>query len=71
LIDNIDNNGNTGIDYMEFMASTIDLNKVLTEDKMSALFSCFDVEHTGQITADSIKAAFTKFGREIDDKECN
>jgi Ca2+-binding EF-hand superfamily protein len=47
MIDNIDNNGNTGIDYMEFMASTIDLTKVLTEEKMLALFSCFDVEHTG------------------------
>lgn len=71
LIDNIDNNGNIGIDYMEFMASTIDVKKVLTEDKMSALFSCFDVQHTGQITADSIKVALTKFGREIEDLEAN
>ena len=69
LIDNIDNNDNTSIDYTEFMASTIDLNKVLTEDKLQALFSCFDVDHTGHITAQSLKSAFTKFGRVIADQD--
>ena len=34
LIDNIDNDDNTSINYTEFIASTIDLGKVLTEDKI-------------------------------------
>jgi Ca2+-binding EF-hand superfamily protein len=69
LIDNIDNDDNTSINYTEFIASTIDLGKVLTEDKIRALFNCFDVEHKGQITAEGIKVAFTKFGREVSDED--
>lgn len=69
LIDNIDNNDNTQIDYTEFIASTIDLGKVLTVEKIQALFNCFDVDHQGQINACSIKSAFTKFGRNIADED--
>jgi len=69
LIDNIDNNDNRMIDYTEFITSCIDIEKVLTEEKLNAIFDCFDVDHTGIITFDTIKRAFTKFGREIPDKE--
>jgi Ca2+-binding EF-hand superfamily protein len=47
LIENIDNNDNSQIDYTEFITSCIDINKVLTDDKMNAIFDCFDVDHTG------------------------
>lgn len=47
LIDNIDNNDNTQIDYTEFIASTMDVKKILTEEKIHAIFDCFDVDHTG------------------------
>jgi Ca2+-binding EF-hand superfamily protein len=36
---------------------------------MNAIFDCFDVDHTGQITFVAIKKAFTKFGRDIPDAE--
>ncbi len=63
LIDSIDNNLNTKIDYTEFLASTINLDKALTQQKIHALFNCFDVDHKGQISGQNIKTAFTKFGR--------
>lgn len=47
LIENIDNNDNSQIDYTEFITSCIDIDKVLTKEKLSAIFDCFDVEHTG------------------------
>ena len=34
-----------------------------------ALFKTFDIDNTGRITASNLKQAFTKFGRNITDKE--
>ena len=36
---------------------------------MKAIWDCFDVDHSGRINFESIKKAFTKWGREIPDKE--
>ena len=36
---------------------------------MDALFTTFDVDHSGKITAANIKAAFSKFGRTVTDEE--
>lgn len=47
LMNRIDNNENTQIDYTEFIVATIDLEKFLTDNKLHALFNCFDVNHTG------------------------
>ena len=44
LIDNIDNNDNRLIDYTEFITSCIDIDKVLTDEKLNAIFDCFDVD---------------------------
>jgi Ca2+-binding EF-hand superfamily protein len=49
--------------------STIDLDKFLTEDKINAIFNCFDIDHSGSLNFQSIKNAFTKFGKEISDDE--
>ena len=69
LIDNIDNNENRLIDYTEFIASTVDINKICTDEKLSAIFDCFDVDHTGILTFETIKKAFTKFGKDIPDRD--
>jgi len=39
----------------------------MTEEKLESLFSTFDVDGCGKITAENIKDAFTKFGREVSD----
>lgn len=49
LFENLDNNENRKIDYTEFIMSTIDLDKFLTDDKINAIFNCFDINHTGSL----------------------
>ena len=41
----------------------------MTEERLEALFNTFDVDKTGQITAENIKKAFTKFNKEVSDEE--
>jgi Ca2+-binding EF-hand superfamily protein len=41
----------------------------LTDDKINAIFNCFDLDHSGSLNFTSIKNAFTKFGKEISDEE--
>ena len=41
----------------------------MTEQKLAAIFKTFDIDNTGHITAQNIKDAFSKFGREISDQE--
>lgn len=54
-IDNIvvelDNDGNGLINYSEFMAATVDLEKHLTEDKLQALYNAFNVDGEQGITS--------------------
>lgn len=49
LFENLDNNENRKIDYTEFIMSTIDLDKFLTDDKINAIFNCFDIDHSGSL----------------------
>ena len=47
IISRVDYDLNTQINYSEFIAATIDLNKVLTKEKLQAIFNQFDVDHSG------------------------
>ena len=71
IIKNIDFAGNKKINYTEFIAATLDIKKVLGEDDshLRGVFNSLDVDNTGQITRENLKLAFTKYGREISDKE--
>ena len=57
------------ISYSEFIAASIDVSKFLTKEKLSALFSTFDVDNSGSITAKNLKDGFSKFNRDITDHE--
>ena len=59
---NIDNSGT--IDYGEFIAATLHLNKIEREDHLFAAFSYFDKDGSGFITADEIQKACEEFGIE-------
>lgn len=59
----IDNSGT--IDYEEFVAATLHMNKVDTEDHLFAAFSYFDKDGSGYITLDELQEACKEFG--VDD----
>lgn len=58
----IDNSGT--IDYGEFIAATLHVNKVEREDHLFAAFQYFDKDGSGYITADELQQACEEFGIE-------
>ena len=58
----VDNSGT--IDYGEFVAATLHLNKVEREDHLFAAFSYFDKDGSGYITQDELQQACEEFGLE-------
>ncbi|KAG7961588.1 hypothetical protein I3843_09G024300 [Carya illinoinensis] len=58
----VDNSGT--IDYGEFIAAMLHLNKVQREDHLYAAFSYFDEDGSGYITQDEIQQACDRFGLE-------
>lgn len=56
----VDNSGT--IDYDEFIAATLHLNKIEKEDHLYAAFNYFDKDGSGYITADEIQQACEEFG---------
>jgi len=66
----VNNSGNQMINYTEFIAATIDLQNLLTDEKLWSLFDNFkDSEEEGQISAKSLQKAFGRLGIKKDDKE--
>lgn len=58
----MDNSGT--IDYGEFVAAMLHLNKIEREDHLFAAFSYFDKDGSGYITADELQQACEEFGIE-------
>ncbi|XP_019175937.1 PREDICTED: calcium-dependent protein kinase 11-like [Ipomoea nil] len=56
----IDNNGT--IDYGEFLAATLHLNKMEREENLVAAFAYFDKDGSGYITIDELQQACADFG---------
>ncbi|CAL9175256.1 unnamed protein product, partial [Musa hybrid cultivar] len=57
---NVDNSGT--IDYGEFIAATLHLNKIKREDHLFAAFSYLDKDGSGYITQDELQQACEEFG---------
>lgn len=53
-MDSIDVNGNSRIDYEEFLAATLHLTKLNREEQMINAFKFFDKDESGFITKDEI-----------------
>ena len=66
---NVDYAGNGKINYSEFLAATIEVKQVLTEEKLWAIFKYFDTDDSGFITTENLKQAFAKTGKKITDKD--
>lgn len=58
----VDNSGT--IDYGEFIAATLHLNKIEKEDHLFRAFSYFDKDGSGYITQDELQKACEEFGIE-------
>ncbi|GAU17532.1 hypothetical protein TSUD_340760 [Trifolium subterraneum] len=58
----VDNSGT--IDYGEFIAATLHLNKVSKEDNLAAAFSYFDKDGSGYITQNELQQVCKEFGME-------
>lgn len=56
----IDNSGT--IDYGEFLAATLHMNKMEREENLLAAFTFFDKDGSGYITIDELQAACKDFG---------
>ncbi|CAO2820251.1 unnamed protein product [Amaranthus hypochondriacus] len=56
----VDNSGT--IDYGEFLAAMLHLNKIQKEDHLFAAFSYFDKDGSGYITPDELQLACEQFG---------
>ena len=53
---------NTGtIDYGEFIAATVSLNKIEREEHLFAAFSYFDKDKSGFITVDELQKACVEY----------
>jgi Ca2+-binding EF-hand superfamily protein len=60
----IDNSGT--IDYGEFIAAMLHLNKIQKEDHLFAAFNYFDKDGSGYITKDELQKACEQFGLQED-----
>ena len=69
IIENVDYAGNGKINYSEFLAATIEVKDVLTNEKLYALFKYFDTDNSGVITAENLREAFQKTGKELTQEE--
>ncbi|KAK7279722.1 hypothetical protein RJT34_24779 [Clitoria ternatea] len=62
LMDAADMNCNGTIDYGEFLAATLHMNKMEREENLVAAFSYFDKDGSGYITIDELQQACKDFG---------
>ena len=65
IIRQMDYHGNQMINYSEFLAATIDVKFFLTDSKLKAIFQQFDTDNSGFITAENIKLAMQKLGKQM------
>lgn len=66
---NVDYEGNGKINYSEFLAATVSVRSVLTNEKLYALFKHFDTDNSDFITPDNIREAFLQNGRELSSQQ--
>ena len=63
IIQEIDYLGNGQINYTEFLAAALALDKELNEEQLWHLFKKFSIDDTNVITKANLNEAFTRLGR--------
>lgn len=69
IIREVDYLGSKKINYTEFLAATLSISKILTNERLVALFRQFDPHDTGYITPQGIQEAIKKLGQVINKEE--
>lgn len=69
IIKELDFAENKRINYSEFIAATINVTEYLSDERLAAIFNQFDIDNSGKITKENLRQAFSKYGREITDKD--
>lgn len=64
VVTSVDFVGNGLINYTEFLAATLDLGALLTEEHLWAIFNKFDTDESGFITRENINEQFRRLGRD-------
>jgi len=65
----VDNNNSGSIDYTEFVMATMNRQKMLSKERLEAVFKLFDKDGNGYLTADELKEIFNPGNaKEIDEK---
>ena len=62
IIHEVDLHDHHQINYTEFLAATISVQKILTNERLMAMFKQFDADNSGFITYDDIVEAMQKLG---------
>ena len=61
IISLVDVNQSGEIDYSEFVLATINRQKLLSREKLDAAFKAFDIDNSGTISADELKAVLGRY----------
>lgn len=62
LMNDIDLDGNGVVDYEEFLAATVNMSNVHTDEKMMRAFAHFDSDNSGYITKDELVVGLKEYG---------
>lgn len=57
----VDTDKSGEIDYTEFIAATLNKNRLLSRERLEAAFKAFDIDNSGTITADELKMMLGKY----------
>lgn len=65
IVREVDLHQNGKINYTEFIAATLCVEKFMTDEKIREIFLHFDVDDTGFISKENIKESMAKMGQEL------
>ncbi|OMJ74518.1 hypothetical protein SteCoe_26520 [Stentor coeruleus] len=57
----VDTDGSGEIDYSEFVAASMNRNKLLSRERLELTFKAFDIDSSGTITAEELKSMLGKY----------
>jgi calcium-dependent protein kinase len=60
IMHQVDTDGSGEIDYSEFVAASMNRSKLLSKERLEAAFKTFDIDGSGTISADELKAILGK-----------
>ena len=69
IVSEVDLKQNGKINYTEFIAATLCVEKYMTDEKLHEIFMHFDVDDTAFITKNNIREAMTQMGQDITNQE--